>query len=343
MRRTRRGPVFRPFQEKVGVAQRSCSTALKRCISDFGAERSGRSTVDALREHYRIEVPLYTVDKVVRETARRASAYNSECPVGESAACVQVSGADGSMVPIVEFKRVGEVSDPEKKADKRKRRECLWKEIRVCTVRDTRRADTCYGASFGGLLETELIMRTTSEQCGMDGNTRIHAVGDGATWIAEAYERQFGTQSDYLIDFFHVCEYLAEAAQSCAGADPTPARRKKWTERQKQWLKQNRAGQVLRNLEKHLESTGVADENAPVRRCWRYLNNRRDQLDYQGALEKGLPIGSGETESAHRHLIQRRLKLPGAWWKRETASDMAQLRVTRANGNWNDLWLKKAA
>lgn len=88
---------------------------------------------------------------------------------------------------------------------------------------------------------------------------------------------------------------------------------------------------------------GVANENAPVRKCWRYLKNRRDQLDYEGALEKGLPIGSGETESAHRHLIQRRLKLPGAWWKRETASDMAQLRVTRANGNWKDFWSNKAA
>jgi len=305
MRRTRRGPVLRPFREKIRVVHHGCSTPLKRRISDFGAERSGRSTVDALVEHYRIEVPLYTVDKVVRETARRASAYNSERPAGESAATVQVSGVDGSMVPIVEFKGVGEVSDPEKKADKRKRRECLWKEIRVCTVHDTRRADTCYGASFGGLLETELMMRATSEQCGMDGKTHIHAVGDGATWIAEAYERQFGTQSEYLVDFYHVCEYLAEAAESCAGANPTPAGRKKWIERQKHWLKQNRVGQALRNLEKYVESPGVADEHAPVRRCWRYLNNRRDQLDYKGALEKGLPIGSGETESAHRHLIQR--------------------------------------
>lgn len=343
LRRGRRGSVFRPFREKIGVVHHACSTPLKRRISDFGAERSGRSTVDALQEHYRIEVPLYAVDKVVRETARETRAYNSERPAGESAASVQVSGADGSMVPIVEFKRVGEVSDPEKKADKRKRRECLWKEIRVCTVHDTRRADCCYGASFGGLLETELMMRATSEQCGMDSKTHIHAVGDGASWIAEAYERQFGTQSEYLVDFYHVCEYLAEAAETCAGTNPTPVKRKKWIERQKHWLKQNRAGQVLCNLEKHLEAAGVPEENAPVRKCWRYLKNRPDQLNYKGALEKGLPIGSGETESAHRHLIQRRLKLPGAWWKRETASDMAQLRVTRANGNWNDFWSKKAA
>jgi len=58
-------------------------------------------------------VPLYTVDKVVREIAKETSACNSERPAWDSAASVQVSGTDGSMVPIVEFKRVGEVSDPE--------------------------------------------------------------------------------------------------------------------------------------------------------------------------------------------------------------------------------------
>ena len=30
----------------------------------------------------------------------------------------------------------------------------------------------------------------------------------------------------------------------------------------------------------------------------------------------GLPIGSGKIESTNKHLIQKRLKLPGAWWKK---------------------------
>lgn len=86
LRRGRRGCVFRPFREKIGVGHRACSNPLKRRISDFGAERSGRCTVDALQEHYRIEVPLYTVDKVVREIAKETSADNSERPAGDSAA-----------------------------------------------------------------------------------------------------------------------------------------------------------------------------------------------------------------------------------------------------------------
>ena len=41
------------------------------------------------------------------------------------------------------------------------------------------------------------------------------------------------------------------------------------------------------------------------------FEHRKHDLDYKTALEKGLPIGSGEIESAHRYVIQERLKLPG--------------------------------
>ncbi|MHB8167877.1 MAG: ISKra4-like element ISTvi1 family transposase, partial [Sulfuricella sp.] len=74
---------------------------------------------------------------------------------------------------------------------------------------------------------------------------------------------------------------------------------------------------MLQALQPYLESAPVADSEAPVRQCHRYLNHRVDQLDYQNALARELPIGSGEIESAHRHIVQRRLKLPGAWWRRQ--------------------------
>ncbi len=54
--------------------------------------------------------------------------------------------------------------------------------------------------------------------------------------------------------------------------------------------------------------------------------------------EKGLPIGSGEIESAHRYVIQERLKLPGAWWKAENVDSMLALRVVRANDQWDEYW-----
>jgi hypothetical protein len=107
---------------------------------------------------------------------------------------------------------------------------------------------------------------------------------------------------------------------------------------QKERLKTRRAEEVIQALQPHTEEPSVADADAPVRQCSRYLSNRLGQLDYQHALANDLPIGSGEIESAHRYIVQRRLKLPGAWWCAANADHMLALRLNRANGRWATYW-----
>ena len=114
-------------------------------------------------------------------------------------------------------------------------------------------------------------------------------------------------------------------------------------ETQKELLKNNDATGVLNQLRAYVEAEEVATDHAPVRACFRYLNNRPHHLNYKGALEKGLPIGSGEIESAHRYVIQQRLKVPGAWWKAENVEPMLALRVVRANADWDTYWGQLAA
>jgi hypothetical protein len=100
---------------------------------------------------------------------------------------------------------------------------------------------------------------------------------------------------------------------------------------------------MLLNREPFLEAVRTTEADAPVRACYRYIKNRPNHFDYKGALEKDLPIGSGEIESAHRYVIQKRLKIAGSWWRKETAGNMLALRVLRANKGWDNYWLKKAA
>jgi hypothetical protein len=176
---------------------------------------------------------------------------------------------------------------------------------------------------------------------GLGANSQVHALGSGAVWIADQVAARFGTQGTYTVDFFHVCDYLADAAKQCAPDDP-----RTWLETQKKRLKSNQSPLVLTALSQALEPASVADADASVRACHRYLSNRLDPLDAQGALAKGWPIGSGEIESAHRYVVQQRLKRPGAWWTPDNAEAMLALRITRANGQWPAYWrddLKQAA
>ncbi len=109
---------------------------------------------------------------------------------------------------------------------------------------------------------------------------------------------------------------------------------------QKTRLKTQQADELLQTQYQYLEGAGVNDSDAPVRQCHRYLNHRREQLNYQSALVYDLPIGSGEIESAHRYIVQQRLKRPGAWWCAANADHMLALRLNSANRQWDAYWAK---
>lgn len=91
----------------------------------------------------------------------------------------------------------------------------------------------------------------------------------------------------------------------------------------------------LRDPPCHLEPGGTPEEQAPVRNGYRYLDHRRDYLDYPRAVALGLPIGSGMIESGHRPVLQARLKKAGTAW---LPDQIAHLCVLRANRLWASLW-----
>ena len=143
-------------------------------------------------------------------------------------------------------------------------------------------------------------------------------------------EEHFGSQGSYLIDFYHVCEYLSAAAKAIA---KDAAALDAWMNAQKEALKPG-VSIGAAALAGHIEAPEVDDDQAPVRRCHRYLSGRRNHLNYHDALANDLPIGSGEIESAHRYIAQQRLKRPGAWWRVDHAEYMLALRINRKNGDW---------
>jgi hypothetical protein len=244
---------------------------------------------------------------------------------GQRAAVQLIAETDGSMIPIV-------TRDPAHTGDQRKSRQLGWKEVRLGLVYEHGCVDPVFGASTAGVDQAGDQLGFCAARIGLDADTRVHGVGDGAPWIANQIERVFGAQGNYLVDQYHLWEYLAGASKSCA------ADHQAWYETQKQRMKRGEVTAVLAALAPHVEPPEVDDSNAPVRACHRYLRNRPGQFDYPRALQAGLPVGSGKIESAHRYIIQERIKIPGAWWKFENADKMLALRVTRANGNWENYW-----
>lgn len=236
------------------------------------------------------------------------------------------------MVPIVE-------PDAGQK-DQRKGKKLQWKEAKICLAHAKGSKTPVFGGTLqGDVAQAGRELFHCATVAGFGSNSRIHAVGDGAEWIATQIEEQFGAQGSYLVDFYHVCDYVSAAAKVVTN---TTQSAKVWMDEQKQRLKTGRAGEVIIHaLQPHLEPVSVDnDDEAPVRQCHRYLSNRTHQLDYQSALANDLPIGSGEIESAHRYIVQKRLKLAGSWWRTQNADHMLALRLNRANNRWYEYWAR---
>jgi hypothetical protein len=325
------GHVIRPFCRAARVSCRGYSQPLQRRLTDFGADLAFGQVPAKLKEHYGIEVPVSAVRTITEAQASRIHAQEQrQTTLPAQGVAWIIAETDGSMIPIVH------TAPPQTGGtggDRRKTRQVRWQEARLSLAHAHGSVTPRFAATLG---EPEVVgeqLWDCALRVGFGLTSRVHSVGDGAPWIADQVHQRFGQQGTYLVDFYHLSEYLAAAAPRCA--PETPAQ---WLAQQQTCLKQSDVVEVLAALAPYLEAPEVTDKAAPVRCCSRYLTNRPGQFDYQRALAADLPIGSGEIESAHRYVIQQRLKLAGAWWKEATAADMLALRTLRANGEWNQYW-----
>jgi hypothetical protein len=300
-----------------GLSPGAFSRKVRRAMVDFGAEDSFATASERMREHHGLCV---RAQEVRQQTYQHARLIAKLRPPARPSSAVVVAQIDGSMIPVLQPDSMS--------ADRRRARAVEWREVKACLARDRDSATPLFGATLGSVQLAGLLWQETAQRAGLRPSSRVHAVGDGAPWIAAQAHEQFGPQGSYLVDFYHVSEYLAAAA-------PGGQKAQDWLQRQQDHLLQNKVALVLRNLARRTESASAAER--PVAQAHAYIQQRQHQMDYAGAIEKGLPIGSGEIESAHRHVIQARLKIPGAW-KEQNAELMLGLRTARANGLWQSSW-----
>jgi hypothetical protein len=296
-------------------------------LTDFGCEHSFAKAAQSVREHYGFEVGASAVRRTTLAHAQRAKSrlqeqYEQPFRILPTQSHEHIiAQADGTMICTVA---------PGSRKGKRPRD---WKEMRLVAAQARDSATTVYAATFGSVEETGRRWGHCVREAGWGGNSRIHALGDGADWIRLQSREVFQKQGHFLCDFYHVSQYLAAAAITCRSHRPDA-----WRRTQQKRLRQGAVQKVIDALLPHLEPLGTAEKEAPVRNAYRYLTNRLDCLDYPTALELQLPIGSGIIESGHRHVLHARLKKAGTAWLSAHANDIAHLRVIRANRHWAYLW-----
>jgi len=228
-------------------------------LTDFGADDAFGKVSLKLKEHYGIELSSSTTRKVTLDHAKAMLEQQKQpkIPLKTRGNKTIIGEIDGCMVPVVEVN--------EKEKDQRKGKALCWKEARLALAHEVGSASPKFAAIFGGSTdEAGQCLLACAIAAQFDPCSHFHAVGDGAPWIATQVAEKFGKKGYYLLDFYHVCEYLAEAASSCVQINPEG-----WISHQKDLLKQNKHLKVLEKLRPFLE--GENADLTPVRACYRYL------------------------------------------------------------------------
>lgn len=156
--------------------------------------------------------------------------------------------------------------------------------------------------------------------------TEVVMLADGAVWIWNLAAEHFGRRIE-IVDFYHASQHLWGVARTLYGEGTDLARA--WADRHIARLLKEGAGPVIEAVRQ--EKAPSEEAAATLRREAAYLRTNAARMDYPSFTSQGLPIGSGAVESSARHLVQSRLKRPGARWSNPGAQAILALRCRIAS------------
>jgi hypothetical protein len=139
-------------------------------------------------------------------------------------------------------------------------------------------------------------------------------ITDGAVWIGNWLSETY-PNATHILDFFHVCEKLAVASKANNDSE-------KWLKKQKDRLLEGKHKKVYKAVEK-LENYQADAKTGLLN----YLKNNAYRMKYDEYRQKGRMVSSGPIESAHRTVLQVRMKRSGQHWSEAGCDNMIKRRV----------------
>lgn len=163
---------------------------------------------------------------------------------------------------------------------------------------------------------------------------------DGAVWIYRQMCLSLLFIHSILLDYYHLAEHVHATARCCFGEGTAAAM--EWAAALLTQAKASDVEGMLGAIGAMQKQVRSARKQESLRGLRQYIEQRRDMLDYAGALRAGQDIGSGPTEAECKTLTLR-LKGPGMKWDRDHAAGMMNLAALRESGQWDPYFQQQAA
>lgn len=297
----------------------------KRAL-DFGVNDVFGEGAARWNLHYHEPISDNLLRRVVARVGEQCASADQgqlqEClkPRTPVAADVLVVQTDGSMIPI--------------------RGDEPWKEAKVGIIyrhdvkeRTPAPGSARYVAVIGGLAEFAPALEEALDVENIDDAGAVVWLGDGAVcnWRLADHLAPDATQ---VLDWHHAVEHAMDCGKVLLGEESPwlPI----WQQTCERLLAAGNPDVVIAQVNacraetRHRRDKVAVDE--AIGDLVRYYTNNAERMEYAHYRSRGFPIGTGAVESAHRHVLQTRMKRAGQRWALRCARRMARLRAAYRTG-----------
>ncbi len=330
---------IRPLAEFLGIKNGQLSTGLTRALADFGAEESFGQASLRFEEHYGFQVEKSKLRREVLKVARHSENF-VEAKLEKLIEEPQINSSKKTKTILLEMDgcllRTG-VKIPSEKTGltkirkiKKSSRQIDWKETRVAFARPLdQKKERTFVAKMGKYPEIIQQLIGAAYHRGLFSGSEIFAVADGGIGLKERLEDTFSSLQ-FILDRSHLKEHLYQAIDLMELPKHLTSSVK---DHLLNLIDGGNVSQVIKKLENY---QGPGEKK--IENLIDYLVRFQDCVYYEKFKSLGLPIGSGEIESAHKYIPQKRLKITGATWHPLSINPMLALRIIRANNWWLQFW-----
>jgi hypothetical protein len=348
----------RPLHALLGTKYETWSPLVQEAAVDLASDEScGKAVAKLSRHHPGVEMDRTTALRMLHEHGKQAREFIDN-KLMEATKVVDLAPAfrpkgvdemevqfDGGMIPVatLESIKVEEGQEPELTPVRglaKRKKVCRWEEAKVGLVQLPGEVERLYSAQpTSGLEKSFNDLFSLACLKGWRESTLVRGIADGARHIRTRMEDAFKIGIfKFILDRPHCKEHLLNAGTALETFTAKPAQQ--WADEALKKLEEGRATEVVTELKQAWKSSGTHDDlrNDTLRLEAGYFERNHDAVAYSYYREQGWSTASSEVESSHRHVVQCRMKISGAWWHPDHVDDILALRMLKANGWWDDYW-----
>ncbi len=345
----RNGPILDPIKLRTGAYGRGWLPLTAQCMANDIQRGPSRDAADAARQTGRFPYSRASFERVahhvgehwLREHADIEDMLTQEFDVPAEAVAMSVA-VDRVSVPMEEAakRRAGR---PRKDAPKRPvDRNFRMAYCATITLHDAEGA-SLHTLRYGCMPESDVdlwfaqIAGEAYRLLQKSPDLRVKLLSDGAHEMCNLLHTHFPAavfgNVEQGIDFWHVVEKLAPAAEVIFGADGAKSELHRWR------VRLRCANSAAEEIRAELRGSGLEDtwrdSKRPVHEAITYFENHAERMRFARSLRLGLPIGSGAVEATCKTLVAVRMKRAGSRWKSTTGEHVLRLRALPLSDRWD--------